>query len=104
MIAPANPLGEPPGLKEHFDIFGGMFEEKNLQNIFVTASVNTSVDFKSLFTLGHYEPVERLFPEGDTEAKFLFLYFSFFTLRKDSLKEITQALKLIIHSFIFNLC
>lgn len=45
MIAPPNPLGEPPGLKEHFDISWGMFEEENLQNIFVTASVNTPLDF-----------------------------------------------------------
>lgn len=65
MIAPANPLGEPLGLKEHFDISWGMFEEKNLQNIFVTASVNMSVDFKSLFTFGHCEPVEGVFPQGN---------------------------------------
>lgn len=62
MIAPANPLAEPPGLKEHFDISWGVFEEEYLQNIFVPASVNTSVDFKSLFTSRHYEAVQGLFP------------------------------------------
>lgn len=89
-----NPLGEPPGLKEHFDISWGMFEEENLQNIFVTASVNTSVDFKSLFTSRHYETVKKLFP-GLRQSVFVFL---FFTLSADSLKEITRALKMIIHA------
>lgn len=91
MIAPANPLGEPPGLEEHFDISRGMFEEENLQNIFVTASVNTRADFKSLFTSRHCEAVQRLF--SGTEAKFFFLYFSFFTLRTDPLGEITPSPK-----------
>lgn len=89
MIAPANPLAEPPGLKEHFDISWGMFEEENLQNIFVTASVNTSVDFKSLFTSRHYEAVQGLFP-GLRQSFFVFLLF---TLRTDSLKEITPSPK-----------
>lgn len=57
---------------------GGMFEEKKLLNFFVIAAVNTSVDFKPFFTLGHYEIVERLFPEGDTEAKVFFCIFVFY--------------------------
>lgn len=69
--------------------FGGMFEEKKLQNFFVIASVSTSVDIKPFFTLGHYEIVERLFLEGDTEAK-VFFVFLFFTLRKDSLKKLPK--------------
>lgn len=33
MIAPANPLGEPLGLKEHFDVFGECLRRKTC-NIF----------------------------------------------------------------------
>lgn len=99
MIAPANPLGEPLGLKEHFDIFWGMFEQKNLQNIFFTASVNTSVNLKSLFTSGHNEPLERLFPKGEC-GKVIFFVLLFVSVKERFIKRNYRALKL---SFIFNL-